>query len=191
MSNSNEEELQKLKNQVVRLSDQLVSEKISQRLSRNLDFVQVARSELRAIAELGSKNSLALQVLMMLAQSMNKQNAVVMSFETMQRLTNKSRSTLSRAIAVLKKDQWIQVVKIGTVNAYVLNEAVFWTDRGDKRKYATFTAQVVTTLDEQEKDLRANQDVKLQRVPLVEKNENAILTEEELTPPDQLDMSLE
>lgn len=184
------EELQRLRDQVIQLSDQLDAERIGRKLPKNLDFVQVARSELRAIGELGGKNPLALKVLMMLAQSMNKQNAVVMSSETMQQLTGKSRSTLSRAVAVLKKDNWVQVIKVGTANAYVLNEAVFWTDRGDKRKYASFTAQVVTTLDEQEKDLRACQDVKLQKVPMVEKNERVVLDDQELPPPDQQDIAL-
>ncbi|MFM9587306.1 hypothetical protein, partial [Streptomyces caniscabiei] len=92
-----------------------------------------SRAELRAIADLGAKSALALDLLMVLAQSMDKQNAVMISFKAMQQILGKSRPTLDRAVRLLREDNWIQVVKVGTANAYVLNSAVFWTDRGDKR----------------------------------------------------------
>ncbi|MFX3943901.1 hypothetical protein ACJBXQ_11380, partial [Streptococcus suis] len=79
-----------------------------------------------------------LDLLMVLAQSMDKQNAVMISFKAMQQILGKSRPTLDRAVRLLREDNWIQVVKVGTANAYVLNSAVFWTDRGDKRHMASF-----------------------------------------------------
>ena len=164
-------------------------ERAIKRLPKNMDFVQVSRSEMRAIAELGGRSKLALEVLMMFAQVMDKENAVMMSYETMASLTGKSARQLSRAISLLKNDNWISVVKIGTANAYVLNNAVFWTDKGDK-KYATFSAKIVTTLGEQEKDLRCSPDVKLRRVPSLQANERALLDDEKLPPPDQSDLDL-
>ena len=169
--------------------DLLEAAKAEKRLPKNMDFVQVSRSEMRAIADLGAKSSLSLEILMMLAQVMNKENAVMMSYETMESLTNKSKRQLSRAISLLKAEHWIQVVKVGTANAYVLNNAVFWTHRGDK-KYATFSAKVVTTLDEQDKDLRRSPTVKLQRVPSLQASERVALGDEELPPPDQTDLDL-
>ncbi|MGX8249298.1 hypothetical protein ACWS7J_28240, partial [Escherichia coli] len=102
---------------------------------------------------------------MILAQTMDKQNAVMISFKAMQEILGKSRPTLDRAVRLLKDDNWIQVVKVGTANAYILNTAVFWTDRGDRRSMTSFNARVVTTLEEQEIDLRNNPDVKLRRTP--------------------------
>jgi CTP:phosphocholine cytidylyltransferase-like protein len=160
-------------------------------MGKNLDFVQVSRADLRAIADLGAKSSLALDVLMVFAQSMDKQNAVMMSFKAMEQILGKSRPTLDRAIRVLKKDNWIQVVKVGTANAYVLNSSVFWTDRGDKKSLANFSARVVTTLGEQDKDLRECSDVKLKRVPIISsKNERVSVGVDQLTPPDQQDLNL-
>ena len=164
-------------------------ERAVKRLPKNLDFVQVSRSEMRAIAELGGRSKLALEVLMMLAQVMDKENAVMMSYETMGSLTGKSARQLSRAISLLKNDMWLSVVKIGSANAYVLNNAVFWTDKGDK-KYATFSAKIVTTLGEQEKDLRSSPNVKLRRVPSLQANERALLDDQKLPPPDQTDLDL-
>ncbi|MES9320406.1 hypothetical protein ABEP90_12405, partial [Cutibacterium acnes] len=111
--------------------------------------------------------------------------------KAMQQILGKSRPTLDRAVRLLREDNWIQVVKVGTANAYVLNSAVFWTDRGDKRHMASFKAQIVTTLDEQDKDFRANPHVKLKHVPtLVSKDERVIVGTDELPPPDQQDLDL-
>ncbi|MES6198663.1 hypothetical protein U6J55_12350, partial [Cutibacterium acnes] len=156
MAGTEQEEISRLRRQLAQMSDLLDAEKAAQRLPKNMDFVQVSRAELRAIADLGAKSALALDLLMVLAQSMDKQNAVMISFKAMQQILGKSRPTLDRAVRLLREDNWIQVVKVGTANAYVLNSAVFWTDRGDKRHMASFKAQIVTTLDEQDKDFRAN-----------------------------------
>lgn len=191
MVDTEQKEISRLRGQLAKMSDLLDAEKENRRLPKNMDFVQVSRAELRAIADLGAKSSLALDLLMVLAQSMNKQNAVMISFKAMQQILGKSRPTLDRAVRLLREDKWIQVVKVGTANAYVLNSAVFWTDRGDKRHMANFGAQIVTTLGEQDKDLRANPQVKLKRVPILDlKEERIIFGREELPPPDQTDLDL-
>lgn len=184
------EEISRLRHQLAKMSDVLEAERAERRLLKNMDFVQVSRAELRAIAKLGSKSSLALDLLMIFAQSMNKQNAVMMSFKAMELTLGKSRPTLDRAIRLLKQDNWVQVVKVGTANAYVLNQAVFWTDRGDKRKISNFSAQVITTLEEQDKDLRKSPNIKLKRIPTLENKERIILGDDKLPPPDQQDLDL-
>lgn len=191
MTSHKDEEISSLRRQLTQMSDLLEAERAAARLPKNMDFVQVTRSELRAISDLGEKNPIALSILMMLAQTMNKQNAVMMSYETMQSITGKPRRSLSRAVTVLKNDNWIQIIKVGTANAYLVNQGVFWTDKGDKKEqFANFTAQVITTLGEQEKDLRQCPEVKLKRVPMVEPSERMILGNDQLPPPDQQDLEL-
>jgi hypothetical protein len=185
------EEIKRLKKQVAQLTDFIDADRAEKRLPQNMDFVQVSRSEMRAIAELGGKSPLALDLLMILTQAMDKQNAVMMSYETMEGISKKSRRQLSRAVNVLKSDNWLQIIKIGTANAYVLNKAVFWTDKGDRRHLGSFTAKVITTLEEQNKDLRNSPNVTLKRVPtLVKRDERVILSNENLPPPDQKDIDL-
>lgn len=169
-------ELATLKRQVLAYKDLLERKEAEerQRKSTNLDFVQVKKSELLAIAELGKKNEVALNLLMSFVQLMDKNNAIMISFKAMENITGKSRSTLDRAIKVLKDDKWIQVVKVGNANAYHLNAGVFWSTHSDK-KFGKFQATVVTSFDEQEKDLRKNPDVKLKRTPQVFAKEKPIL----------------
>lgn len=189
---NDKEEISRLRKQIASLNDIIKQKEAESRIPKNLDFVQVQRSELRSISELGAKNNLSLKLLMIFAQTMNKQNAVMISFEALKQMTNKSRATIDRAIKILKDDQWVQVVKVGTANAYVLNSAVFWTDRGDKKYISTFNASVVTTLEEQEKDLRKAPEINLKRVPIVEHDHErvSVNSSEELPPPDQKDLDL-
>ncbi|WP_187153325.1 hypothetical protein [Candidatus Arsenophonus triatominarum] len=49
----------------------------------------------------------------------------------------------------------------------MLNKEVFWTSSGNSKILASFSAQVVTTLDEQDKDLRKSKSVKLKKIPIL------------------------
>lgn len=170
--------------------------KVQQAKNSNRDFVQLSRAEMRKISELstGKSGKAALNLLMLFAQSMNKQNAVMISFNMLESITKQSRATIDRAIKRLKKDNWIQVIKVGNANVYVLNSSVFWTDKAEKR-YATFSAQIITSFDEQDVDIRKNPDLKLRTVPAFfgepELLGNGIsLGNDELPPPDQQDADL-
>jgi hypothetical protein len=160
------EKITKLRNDLSKVHDILEEERNQKKLPKNFDFIQVQRSEIRNISDLAKRSTHALDMLMLFAQTMDTANAVMISYKAMQDLLSISRSTATRAINVLVDDKWIQVVKVGASNAYILNSSVFWTDRGDK-KYGTFQAKIVTTFDEQDKDLRANSKVKLKRTPQI------------------------
>lgn len=188
------EELRKSRSLNANLSDQIEEMKAEQRMPKNMDFVQLARSEMRELAELGERNPLSLKLFMALGQLMNKQNAVMISSKAMQKLFGKSKSTVDRAVRVLKEEQWIKVVKIGTANAYVLNPNILWTDRNDKKGLIEFNAKIVTTLDEQEKDLRAQlkkgEEVKLKHMPVIANDDRVTVGDDSLPPPDQTDLDL-
>ncbi|MES7894247.1 hypothetical protein U6V00_12120, partial [Cutibacterium acnes] len=62
MAGTEQEEISRLRRQLAQMSDLLDAEKAAQRLPKNMDFVQVSRAELRAIADLGAKSALALDL---------------------------------------------------------------------------------------------------------------------------------
>lgn len=185
------QEVQTAHEQKHRAVDLLEQTERKQRQKKNMDFVQLQRKEMRALSELAAESPIAMQLLMVMAQVMDKQNAVMISFKAMEQIVNRKRPTLDRAIRVLRDGKWIQVVKVGTANAYVLNEAVFWTDHYSKRETASFSAQVITTLEEQDKDLRKSKSVQLKRVPsLTTPEERIVLSDDKLEPPDQQHLDL-
>lgn len=131
----------------------------------NHDFIQVTRSYLPEWRQLTRKSPLAAEILLFLVEHMGKQNnAVVASYATIQELTGRSRATVARAIKLLKEQNWIDVVQIGTATAYAVNERVAWRTHASQRQYAMFSATVVASSTEQ-KDRRTS---KLKHLPTLD-----------------------
>lgn len=146
---------------------------------KNLNFVQLYKTELKNLRALVRLNPTAAQILFVLVEKMNKQNAVVMSFKTLEQITKRTRQTCSKAIKDLKAANFINVIKVGSVNAYVVNSNVFWaTDNQSKEKFAMFTATVVACGSEQDQDFEDWSNVKLKSIPIIAKGEQITLFQE-------------
>lgn len=155
----------------------------------NQGFVQVSRKYLDDLDELAFQSPAARKLLTALVKSMNKQNAVMVSQESLQKLTGLSASTIKRAIALLREQQWIEVLKVATSNVYRVNSGVYWTARADGR-WASFSAEVLVNFDEQDEKTKAQPTPKLRHIPLLqaESGEDVLVTGTELgsdDPPEQ------
>ena len=115
-------------------------------------FVQTDRAAHEAWARLGTKHPAAAILLHVLVANVGEQNAIVASHKVLAKLMNASSSTIKRALRTLEEGNWIEVVQIGangTVNAYVLNSRVAWTEGRDKLRYSRLQAQVLASEEEQ------------------------------------------
>lgn len=120
---------------------------------RRSHFVQTDRAAHEAWARLGTKHPGASALLHVLVANIGDQNAVVASHKILARLMGASASTVKRALKTLSDGNWIEVHQIGasgTVNAYVLNSRVAWTEGRDRLRYARLKADVLLAEDEQE-----------------------------------------
>jgi hypothetical protein len=162
---------------------------------KNFNFVQVEKKTMRDIRLLTVNNPKAAGLLFLLGEKMNKQNAIVMSQQTMISLTGWSRPTVIRAIKTLQDGKWLQVLRLGTANAYIINNAVFWQDSRDK-KLTTFRAQVVVSADEQDESIEQMRKLKLRHLPFAELQEaqevgaDLLIGNDKLEPPDQGEMDV-
>lgn len=158
----------------------------------NYNFVQINKSYLKQYRGLVKKSSVATEILMFLVEKMGRTtNAVVCSYKTLEEVTGYSRSTVSRGIKLLKDDHWIDAVKIGSATAYCVNARVFWQAANNQKKYAIFQATVVASESEQDSDYHKLARHNMKHIPFVENDERAIVTNEELPPPDQQEMILD
>ena len=134
----------------------------------NSDFVQLSKIYMDETVSLANHAPAAFMVLMTLVKQMNKVNSVMISNESLERICGVSNSTIKRAIKILREQQWIDVLKVGTSNVYRVNSNVFWQDRADG-KWASFQAQVVLNFDEQDETTK-KKPVKswTRHIPLVE-----------------------
>jgi hypothetical protein len=122
-------------------------QKIAERM--NADFVQLYRKNIEAIVELGKKSQLAVLIFVYLLKTIDRQNAVVISQETLCDIFQVSRTTFWRAQTELEKFNFLKIVKIGTANAYVINSELVWTTYANKKEFAIFNAQVIASKKEQ------------------------------------------
>lgn len=114
-------------------------------------------------------------------------NAVAISNTALCKIIGRSRATVTRAIKHLSEHHYVDIVKIGTTNTYVVNEQVAFAGSAGQRK-AVFSATVIAHECEQEEGW--DKVKKLKAVPVIYEDERAILGCEELPPPDQTDLDL-
>jgi len=114
-------------------------------------------------------------------------NAVVISNTALCKIIGKSRATVTRAIKHLADHRYVDIVKVGTTNTYVVNERVAFAGSAGQRK-AVFSASVVA--HECEQDEGWDTVKKLKSVPVIYDDERIILGLDELPPPDQNDLDL-
>ena len=144
---------------------------INNRDNNHTSFVQWDKRTISMHRELVMKSPISAVVLDILIEQMDNQNAVVCSYKTLENLTGKSKPSVSRALKVLKEDRWIQVVKVGNVNAYVVNSSAFWQTKIEKKVYAKFSATILACSDEQEPATLAIKKGDLKEIPIVRPNE--------------------
>ena len=166
--------------------------KNTQSVEKNYNFVQISRGYLKNWRALIRKNPLSAEILMLLIEKMGRTtNAVVCSYKTLTELTGYSRTSIANSLKILREDNWIETVKIGNATAYCVNERVAWQASRNQRNYAIFSATIVASESEQENDFQKKSKEKLTYIPIIEKNEIVLTGNEELDPPDQLDLNLE
>jgi predicted transcriptional regulator len=97
----------------------------------------------------------ALNVFSWLIEVADKSNSVIVSLHAIALGVNLNERTCQRAIAYLKENAFLTVLKAGNMNIYVLNDQIVWKDTADKKdKFSQFSAKVHIMASEQEEPYR-------------------------------------
>jgi len=159
-----------------------------QPLSKNpADFVQFTRGYLQETRALAKKSLPAFMIFNFLTERMTRQNAIVVSVNTLAEILELHRTTVIKAIKILQEGNWVQVVKIGQSNGYLVNARVVWRSHQEKR-FGHFGADVIVSETEQIQSVDELENQPLKHIPNVKSGESMISDEAELAPPDQLDL---
>lgn len=140
-------------------------------LKPNSNFVQFYRNEMHGIRDLIKAEPKAASLFMFLAEKMDQENALIVSKETLAEVMQVSVRTVTRQIAVLKEKGFIQILKSGVTNIYLINANIAWTTDGDRKAFAKFRANVFVSKSEQEYNVRAKKYKQLDLIPRTEKAE--------------------
>jgi len=170
------------------LKEEIEAEELAR---KNFHFLQIEKRTLRDLRRLSGASTPAVNVLLLLAERMNRSNAIVCSYRVLAEITGYSRPTLHNAIKLLEAERWIQVIKIGSANAYLVNSRAFWQDTGTKKRHASFNASIVASETEQAAQFVENwEGVEMRQFPVLnrEEQEQLVVKNDELPPPDQAEL---
>lgn len=134
-------------------------------------FVQTERKAHINLGKLTMKHPTAGAILNTLVGLMDRQCAVCIAHETISKMLGGiHRTTIIKAMKVLKEGNWIQQVQIGrrgTVNVYLVNSAVAWADRRDNLKLSRFHATIIADAADQDQETLDLKFEDMQKVPFV------------------------
>lgn len=115
---------------------------------QNPPFVQIYKQNMAEVRWLINHSPFASEVLFFIMEHMDQKNALAVSTQVLMDYFDKSRSTISRAIKVLKENGYIGVLKLGTANVYVVNHEVAWTSWDNQKQYSKFDGNILVSRKE-------------------------------------------
>ena len=154
-------------------------------------WVQTDREAHEKWAKLSITHPRASSLLHVLISKMGRNNALIMSLPNLGRLAGISRSTLIRALTVLREERWLEVRPIGavgTTNAYIINDRVAWSGARDGIRYSLFSATVILSDDEQPDRDELDKQQSLVRIPPLFPGDRQLPSGDGLPPPSDPDL---
>lgn len=123
-------------------------EKENEQSKKNYNFIQLYRDNMPELRWLMSNHNFASSLLFFILEHMDNRNALACSYSVFEDYFKKSRSTVYRAIKLLEENGFLDVLKMGTSNVYVVNENIAWSDSNDKKKFAKYDGKILVSKKE-------------------------------------------
>ena len=153
----------------------------------NFGWVMMDKKPIQALKSLAIKHPIAMGTLMHMVENMSRSNAFMASQQSIAKSLGVSTVAVKKAVSVLESSKFVQIIKIGTANAYIVNTKVAWQGNRGAR-FAHFHADIVAYEIEQSKDI--DDTSPLNQIPRLEEGERLLVGNEPIEPPDQQEMDL-
>lgn len=105
---------------------------------KNDNFVMFFREHMPELRWLSMENRTAYNIFMFLCEHMDRGNGLICPSSLLEDYFNISRMTVSRAIRHLYDNGFIDILKVGGSNAYIVNPSIAWTNKKDGIEYCQF-----------------------------------------------------
>jgi len=132
------------------------------------EFVQVNKEAYKLEDKLMSESPIAYRIFRFLVNNMDGYNAVICSQTVLQEKFNVGRTTVFRAIKLLKEKNFLTIYKSGTTNVYAINKNIVWNSWGTNYKYAKFGANIILSESEQQENNIKLKTVKHKEIKIAE-----------------------
>lgn len=123
-------------------------QKEKEQLEKNDNFIQLYKDNMPEIRWLMTNHAFANNLLFFILQHMDNRNALACSYAVFEDYFGKSRTTIYRAVKILEENGFIDVMKMGTSNVYIVNQDLAWTDKNTRKKYAKYDGKILVSRKE-------------------------------------------
>lgn len=142
-----------------------------ERKRKNDNFYMIFKAEngSRKLRELIKISPPAAQIFMFLAEQADRQNAVVASGKALASYLNMSEASVSRALKILskkdgEKEPYLEILKTGGSNVFVLNPEIVWSAWKTGKDYCLFgNAKILVSKNEQDVGMKKRLTVLLEK----------------------------
>lgn len=117
-------------------------------LEKNHNFVQIYKDHMPELRWLMTKNGFASNLLFFIIEHMDNRNALACSYAVFEDYFEVSKMTIYRGIKVLEENGFLDILKMGTSNVYVVNQDLAWTDKNTSKKYAKYDGKILVSKKE-------------------------------------------
>lgn len=115
---------------------------------KNTNFIQLYRENMAEVRWLMANHQFASSLLFFILEHMDNRNALACSYAVFEDYFEKSKMTIYRGIKVLQENGFIDVLKMGTSNVYVVNAELAWTDKRNYKKYVKYDGKILVSRKE-------------------------------------------
>ena len=115
---------------------------------KNSNFVMLYRDHIPELRWLMKKSGIASGILHFILEHMDYQNALICPSSVLEDYFDISRTTAHRAIKLLKDNGFIDILKMGTSNVYIINEEIAWSSWENQKQYYKFNGNVLISAKE-------------------------------------------
>lgn len=143
----------------------------AERAKKNDNFFMIFKSKEGSehLRELIKISPPAAQLFMFLAEQADRTNAVVASGKALASYLNLSEATISRALKILAiktkdKEPYLEILKSGGTNVFVLNPQIVWSAWKTGKDYCLFgNAKILLSTSEQDVGLKKRLNVLIEK----------------------------
>jgi len=124
------------------------NEEEKEKAKKNKNFVQVYRQNMPELRWLMAKSGIASSLLFFILEHMDNKNALACSYAVFEDYFEVSKPTITRAIKLLKENGFIDILKMGTSNVYVVNTEIAWSSWDNQKQYVQFEGKLLVSKKE-------------------------------------------
>lgn len=115
---------------------------------KNFNFVQIYRDHMPELRWLMTNHAFASSLLFFILEHMDNRNALACSYSVYEDYFKKHKTTIYRNLKILQDNGFIDIMKMGTSNVYLVNEDLAWTHYNTNKKYAKYDGKILISKKE-------------------------------------------